>query len=39
MVILGLVMLKEGKILKTKVISNKLPDTKEKDHAKRGFIP
>ena len=33
MVILGLVMLKEGKIFKTKVILNKLPETKQKDHA------
>ena len=27
------------KIFKTKVILNKLPETKQKDHAKRGFIP
>ena len=39
MVILGLVMLKEGKIFKTKVILNKLPEAKQKYHAKRGFIP
>ena len=39
MVIISLVMLKEGKIFYAKVTLNKLPETKQKDHAKRGFIP
>ena len=39
MMILGLIMLKENKILKTNVILNKLPETRQKDQAKRGFIP
>ena len=30
---------KESKILKTTVILNKLPETRQKDQAKRGFIP
>ena len=38
MVILGLVMPKESKILGTKVILNKLPETRQKDRTERGFI-